>query len=61
MAHKKGGGSTRNGRDSKSKRLGVKIYDTQIVSAGSILVRQGELKLDLVTMSELEETILYIH
>ena len=38
MAHKKGGGSTRNGRDSKSKRLGVKIYDTQIVSAGSILV-----------------------
>ena len=40
MAHKKGGGSTRNGRDSKSKRLGVKRYDTQVVTAGSILVRQ---------------------
>ena len=40
MAHKKGGGSTRNGRDSKSKRLGVKKYDTQVVTAGSILVRQ---------------------
>ena len=40
MAHKKGGGSTRNGRDSNSKRLGVKRYDNQIVSAGSILVRQ---------------------
>lgn len=40
MAHKKGGGSTRNGRDSKSKRLGVKKYDTEIVTAGSIIVRQ---------------------
>lgn len=40
MAHKKGGGSTRNGRDSKSKRLGVKRYDTQLVTAGTILVRQ---------------------
>ena len=40
MAQKKGGGSTRNGRDSKSKRLGVKKYDTQVVTAGSILVRQ---------------------
>ena len=40
MAHKKGGGSTKNGRDSNSKRLGVKRYDNQIVSAGSILVRQ---------------------
>ena len=40
MAHKKGGGSTRNGRDSKSKRLGVKKYDTQVVTAGTILVRQ---------------------
>jgi large subunit ribosomal protein L27 len=40
MAHKKGGGSTRNGRDSKSKRLGVKRYDTQRVLAGTILVRQ---------------------
>jgi len=40
MAHKKGGGSTRGGRDSKSKRLGVKRYDGQQVSAGTILVRQ---------------------
>jgi len=40
MAHKKGGGSTRYGRDSVSKRLGVKRYDGQVVSAGTILVRQ---------------------
>ena len=40
MAHKKGGGRTRNGRDSQSKRLGVKRYDGQSVSAGTILVRQ---------------------
>ena len=40
MAHKKGGGSTRNGRDSNSKRLGVKRYDTQVVRAGTIIVRQ---------------------
>ena len=40
MAHKKGGGSTRCGRDSTSKRLGVKRYDGQSVSAGTILVRQ---------------------
>ena len=45
MAHKKGGGSTRNGRDSKSKRLGIKIYDTQVVPAGSILVRQRGTKI----------------
>ena len=40
MAHKKGGGSTRLGRDSQSKRLGVKRYDGQAVRAGTILVRQ---------------------
>jgi len=40
MAHKKAGGSTRNGRDSESKRLGVKRYGGQEVNAGSILVRQ---------------------
>ena len=40
MAHKKGGGSTRAGRDSKSKRLGVKRYGGQEVSAGTIIVRQ---------------------
>ncbi len=40
MAHKKGGGSTRNGRDSESKRLGVKRFDGQFVRAGTIIVRQ---------------------
>lgn len=40
MAHKKGSGSTKNGRDSKAKRLGVKAYGGEVVSAGSILVRQ---------------------
>lgn len=40
MAHKKGGGSSRNGRDSNSQRLGVKEYGGQFVTAGSILVRQ---------------------
>lgn len=40
MAHKKGGGSSRNGRDSRSKRLGVKRHDGQFVQAGSIIVRQ---------------------
>ncbi len=40
MAHKKAGGSTRNGRDSESKRLGVKRYGGQVVKAGNILVRQ---------------------
>lgn len=40
MAHKKGTGSTRNGRDSNSKRLGVKRYGGQAVNAGSILIRQ---------------------
>ena len=40
MAHKKGGGTSRNGRDSKGQRLGVKRYDGQVVTAGSVLVRQ---------------------
>jgi len=40
MAHKKGTGSTRNGRDSNSKRLGVKAYGGEKVAAGSILIRQ---------------------
>lgn len=40
MAHKKGGGSSRNGRDSNSQRLGVKRYDGQVVRAGTIIVRQ---------------------
>ena len=40
MAQKKGGGSTRNGRDSQPKMLGVKVFGGQLVSAGSIIVRQ---------------------
>lgn len=40
MAHKKAGGSTRNGRDSESKRLGVKRFGGELVTAGSIIVRQ---------------------
>jgi large subunit ribosomal protein L27 len=40
MAHKKGGGSSRNGRDSQGKRLGVKLFDGQSARAGSIILRQ---------------------
>ena len=40
MAHKKAGGSSRNGRDSQSKRLGVKSYGGELINAGSIIVRQ---------------------
>ena len=40
MAHKKGAGSTKNGRDSNSKRLGIKVYSNQPVKTGSIIVRQ---------------------
>ena len=40
MAHKKGGGSSRNGRDSEGKRLGIKVFGGEVVSAGSIIVRQ---------------------
>ncbi|HZJ02098.1 MAG TPA: 50S ribosomal protein L27 [Thermoleophilia bacterium] len=40
MAHKKGGGSSRNGRDSNAQRLGVKAFGGEVVTAGSILVRQ---------------------
>ena len=40
MAHKKAGGSSKNGRDSESKRLGVKVYGGQAISAGGIIIRQ---------------------
>lgn len=40
MAHKKAGGSTKNGRDSKSKRLGVKLFGGQVVRSGNIIIRQ---------------------
>ncbi len=45
MAHKKGGGSSRNGRDSGGQRLGVKIYDGEQVAAGMIIVRQHGTKI----------------
>jgi large subunit ribosomal protein L27 len=45
MAHKKGGGSSRNGRDSTSKRLGVKAFGGESVSAGAIIVRQRGTKI----------------
>ncbi len=45
MAHKKGGGSTRNGRDSKPKMLGVKRFAGEIVTAGTIIVRQRGTKI----------------
>lgn len=45
MAHKKGVGSSRNGRDSKPKMLGVKRFDGQLISAGSIIVRQRGTKI----------------
>jgi len=45
MAHKKGGGSSRNGRDSASKRLGLKRHDGEVVLAGTILVRQRGTKI----------------
>ena len=45
MAHKKGGGSSRNGRDSRSKRLGVKKYGGETVRAGNIIVRQRGMRI----------------
>ncbi len=45
FAHKKGGGSTKNGRDSQAKRLGVKAYAGEVVTAGSIIVRQRGTKI----------------
>lgn len=45
MAHKKAGGSSRNGRDSNAQRLGTKVFGSQVVSAGSIIVRQRGTKM----------------
>jgi len=57
MAHKKGVGSTRNGRDSESQRLGVKRYGGQIVRAGNILVRQRGTKFHPAIMLARARTI----
>ena len=53
MAHKKGSGSTRNGRDSKSKRLGVKKYGGEQVLAGNILIRQRGTKIKMFKVKKL--------
>lgn len=45
MAHKKGGGTTRNGRDSQAKRLGTKVYGGEAINAGGIIVRQRGTKI----------------
>ena len=50
MAHKKAGGSSRNGRDSESKRLGIKAFGGELVNAGSILVRQRGTKVKIFKM-----------
>jgi large subunit ribosomal protein L27 len=69
MAHKKGGGSSRNGRDSESKRLGVKKYAGEYVISGNILVRQRGTRIkpghnvgmgkDHTLFSTIEGTVLY--
>ena len=46
MAHKKGGGSSKNGRDSNAQRLGVKRYDGELVTSGSIIIRQRGTKIN---------------
>ena len=61
FAHKKGVGSTKNGRDSESKRLGAKRADGQFVKAGNILYRQRGTKIHPVLMSDLVEMIHYTH
>ena len=61
MAHKKGMGSTRNGRDSESKRLGAKRADGQFVLAGNILYRQRGTKYTQVTMLDVVKITHYMH
>lgn len=60
FAHKKGGGSTKNGRDSNSKRLGVKAADGQQVLAGSIIIRQRGTKVYPGKMLDLEKITLVL-
>ena len=59
MAHKKAGGSSRNGRDSQSKRLGVKSYGGELITAGSIIVRQRGTKFHPEKMLVVAKTILF--
>ena len=60
MAHKKGAGSSKNGRESHSKRLGVKIFGGQKVVAGNIIVRQRGTVHNLIIMLVWEKIILYL-
>ncbi len=69
MAHKKGGGSSRNGRDSNAKRLGVKRFGGEMVKAGTILIRQRGTKIhpgenvgcgkDFTLFAKISGTVLY--
>ena len=59
MAHKKAGGSSRNGRDSQSKRLGVKSYGGELITAGSIIVRQRGTNFTQEKMLVVAKTILF--
>ena len=61
MAHKKGAGSSKNGRESESKRLGVKIFGGQNIIAGNIIVRQKVRSITLVKMLVSEKIIHYLH
>ena len=61
FAHKKGVGSTKNGRDSESKRLGAKRADGQFVKAGNILYRQRGKRFTQVKMLAAVKTIHYLH
>ena len=61
MAHKKGEGSVKNGRDSQSKRLGVKIFGGQPAIAGNIIFVNVVQFIILVKMLVLEKTLLYLH
>ena len=60
MAHKKAGGSTRNGRDSESKRLGVKKYGGELVKAGNIIIRQRGTKIHPEKTLAAVKTTLYL-
>ena len=61
MAHKKGAGSSKNGRESESKRLGIKIFGGQKIVAGNIIVRQEEQFTILEQMLVWVKIILFLH
>jgi large subunit ribosomal protein L27 len=61
MAHKKGAGSTKNGRDSNAQRLGVKRFGGEEVQAGNILIRQRGMKFKPVLMLAVERILHFLH